>query len=774
MKVVKAVGVMALFAMAAAYGQSGDFVTSGKVVDINNQPIAGATVSYLNFAKRLSWDFSKGDGSFGASSAVLPRGRVNPAVTFAAAGPVTVEVYDVTGKQISSTPNVKIDKGTYSLLPVGKALGRSMYVVKIKAGANVCYQKLINTGLQSRLLPAGAVRASSGAVALSKTLAAIDSVRVGKTGYTPQVVPVTSYGDNVGTIKLTPIDIDGQVDAVFAAMAANEKTGQCLMPSYPTDANTAVTNRIGNMFGGGGAFATSTPTALANYIDSIQTAMVGRTPRKVPILLAYDGVHGMDVMPGGTIFPHNMGMGAIQDSNLVMKGFRVAAMEMRGTGANWTFGPCIAVVRDDRWGRSYEGFSESPDLTVKMARWAVLGLQTSDLSHPWNVAATTKHFAGDGGSLNGINPGQTVGPDDATAAPIHLPGYVSAVEAGTAAIMPSFSRWWDGTFMHGNTRLLTGWLKEGATVGGVVGTHFDGFVVGDWNGHLAAGGVGPSMNAGLDVPMITTGAAVIPAGARSDDACKRVLRVKLRMNLPNQYLVDRRLTDSVGCAGHRAVARACVRASLVLLKNQNSALPIPKTASVHVCGPAANDIGIQCGGWTVTWQGMPGPTTPGTTILQGVQRIAGAAGVTPTTSPTGATIGTSEYVIACLSEGPYAEAAFSHISLKQGPASSGDTATITNIKAAHAAGKKVIVVLMAGRMLDISPIINDCDAFVWASLPGTEGDGIPEVLYREKADYNFAGKLPLTWPTDLSQEPINVGDGKTGLYPFGAGLSYPN
>jgi beta-glucosidase len=633
----------------------------------------------------------------------------------------------------------------------------------------------LNTGNGLRFSCNNALNATAPTAFLTKMHSAVDTIRIGKTGFAPAEIAISSYDENLQVVTLESVDIEGQVTSIFEAMSGDERRAQCGMGTFPSDVVAIVNKRLGSVFGGGGAFSGYNPSSAADFMDDVQNLMVSNTPRKVPILLAYDGVHGQDAMRGGTIFPHNMGLGAIQDSNLVMNAFRVAAMEMRGTGCNWTFAPCVAVVRDDRWGRSYEGFSESPELSARMVRWAVLGLQTSDLSHPWNVAACTKHFAGDGGTIDGVNEGRTAG-DDNSAAPIHLTPYLSAVAAGTATIMPSFSTWADGVTMHGNSKLMTGWLKQGYTVGGMAGPHFEGFIVGDYEAHNRAGGITQSMNAGLDVPMAPSlGVNVvnsIASGSRTDDACKRVLRVKAWMNLMNQYSVDRRLTDLVGCAEHRAVARASVRASLVLLKNQNSALPIPKDASVHLCGPGANNVGLQCGGWTISWQGSSGNPTAGTTILQGAQAIANAAGGTITNSNDGAIVGNAQYMVACLTEEPYAEKSFGHISLTTSPASAGNANTINNIKSAHAAGKTVIVVVMAGRILDLSPIVNDCDAIIWASLPGTEGDGISDMLYRDKPEYNFTGKLPFTWPIDLSQEPINEGDGKTGRYAFGFGLSY--
>jgi beta-glucosidase len=266
---------------------------------------------------------------------------------------------------------------------------------------------------------------------------------------------------------------------------------------------------------------------------------------------------------------------------------------------------------------------------------------------------------------------------------------------------------------------------------------------------------------------------------RVDDACKRVLRVKAWMGMltpERSYLTDRRLTALVGCAEHRAVARACVRASLVLLKNDNNALPIPKNANVSLWGQGGDDVGIQCGGWCVTWQGSVGtPTSGGTTIKTGMQSLCTGT----FTYSSGATAGSNaDYIVAVLSENPYAEVSFPDISLTSDTPNGGvggntqratttNQAVMTAIQTAHTAGKKVIVVLIAGRPMNVSSILPNCDAFVWACLPGTEGNGVSDVLF---GDYKFSGKLSVTWPNSVNDEPINQGDGKTGLFAYGAGL----
>jgi beta-glucosidase len=788
------VAIAALLISATAFAQSGDFSVKGKVVNASGQGIAMATITYLNMAQRLSWDFSRADGTFGGGTATLPQeqGAQSAHITLPADGPVTVDIFDVVGKKIT-TVSGKLDKGTYLLRPFSAKIAQSMYVLKIKSGDNVICQKMLAAG-NSKNGFSITLSSPNATTVLAKKLASIDSIRVGKTGYTPVIVPISSYSDNVGNVTLTSINIEAKVDSIFALMSQLDKCGQLCMPPFQSTTITpavVASNNCGSIFGAGGCFSGyAGASATAPFLDNYQKSTVSSSTRKIPLLISYDAVHGASAVPGAVLFPHNLSMGAIQDTLLVQKAFRVWAFEVRGSGANWGYGPCIAVIRDDRWGRAYEGFCETPERTQIMARHAVLGIQTTDLSLPQAYLATCKHFAGDGNTINGINAqaGTTQGPD-ATARAINLPGYSAAVAAGVGCIMPSFSNWCDGTPMHQNKKLITGWLKSDSAGQ----PNFQGFTVGDFE---AGWPLPVCVDAGLDVPMAPGTNANNPPGiistndptnnnnftklyamggtypARVDDAVKRVLRVKCWMNLfsPSQYLSDPRLVALVGCQAHRDVARACVRASLVLLKNNNAVLPIPTTANVAVWGNAGDNIGIQCGGWAVSWQGNaspPDPTSGGTSIRTGIQSIC-TGNVSYTAAPS--SVGTSDYVIAFLSENPYAETDFPDISLNDKDASSSNNAVISQIAAAHAANKKVIGVLIAGRVLDISAVISNCDAFVWAGLPGTEGKGVSEMLFGVNG-YKFTGKLPVTWPTSLSQEPINSGDGKTGLFAYGFGLT---
>ena len=751
-----------LLAYAMVSGQSGDFQTKGRVL-VAGQPLAMATVTYLNVAQRLSWDFSLSDGTFGTTVSTKNPLPQDATVSLPSEGVVTIDIFEMSGK-LAGTVSGKLDKGIYTLRPLAAKLAQSMYMLRIRAGNAVTYQKMLNAGFNN----AGytiSLSSKREPMVMAKKLAAIDSIRVGKTGYTPVVVPISSYTDNVGDVTLTPVDIEGEINTLFGQMTLAEKIGQLRMPVTP-DVGTVTGGECGSIFGGGGALLGSSIAGCADNIDNIQKGMA-TTARKIPILAAYDFVHGASAVPGATMLPHNLAMGAIQDTLLLQKAFRVCALEVRGAGCNWGFGPCIAVIRDDRWGRAYEGFCETPERTQIMARHAVLGCQLTDLSCPMAYAACCKHFAGDGNTVNGVNAGTTVGPD-ATARAINLPGYSAAVAAGVATIMPSFSTWCDGTPMHMNKKLITGWLKSDSAGQ----PNFQGFIVGDW----AAASIPGSIDAGLDVPMSPDNGAGTASAlnnnytayqARIDDASKRVLRVKAWMGMLNpagSYLTDRRLTALVGCAAHRDVARACVRAACVLLKNAGPAIPIPKTANVAIWGQAGNDVGIQCGGWTVSWQGQSGaiPGGGGTTILQGVQSLCTG---TVTTS------GTSDYNIAVLSENPYAETSFPNVAITGNDATGTNATVITQAAAAHAAGKKVIGILIAGRVLDISGILPSCDAFIWACLPGSEGGlGIAQLLFKDQG-YSFSGKLPVTWPNNSTNEPINAGDGQTGLFAYGFGLT---
>jgi beta-glucosidase len=748
----------AQFAVVLAFGQSGDFLTSGKVVNRNGNPIVGATASYISIGKRLSWDFSDNQGHFGPkTSAVQPRqGELR--LSLSGEAPATISFFTLTGECERELRVDHFDNKEFDLSSLSANLSKALYMVRIKSGASVQYVKLLNDGKGAKFLADAPRAAGKTALAKLPASAAIDTIRIGKTGYLPFTQVIGAYSTDIGTVTLDTNDIEASVTSLMSLMTDDEKRGQMCMPLSGIGATTGAAERIGSVFQGNGGFSSYNPTSLANLVDGFNNAMM-TTPRKIPIMLAYDGVHGMCALAGGVILPHNLGMGAIQDSTVFEKAFRVAAIEMRGTGCTWTFAPCNAVVRDDHWGRSYEGFSETPDLSVKYTRWAVLGMQTSDLSHPASIAATAKHFAGDGGTTGGANGGNTVG-TDSVLRNLFLPGYTSAVAVGVASIMPSFSSW-NGTPMHANTELLRNWLKNGTNGG----PKFDGFVVSDWEAANATANI----DAGVDVPMHPVNDAAdvkneVGQTSWVTDGCRRVLRVKYRMNLMNSWLTDRRFTGVVGSQLHRDAVRAAVRNSLVLLKNTNSVLPVARNSNILIWGDAGNSVSLQCGGWSVV--------SGGTTILQGFQKYITTGGVV-NYSAGGSLVGSPNVIIAVFGENPYTETTFSGINLTGDNATGSNAALISAIQTQHNAGKKIIVILMTGRILDVSQVIDNCDAFVWACWPGTEGDGFAEVMMRTSPEYNFYGRLPITFPMNASQEPINKGDGKVGRFSVGDGITLP-
>jgi beta-glucosidase len=772
--------VSSLMAFSFVFSQSGDLATKGRVITSGGQGLANATITYMDLTKRLSWDFSDSNGYFGGKTGTSVRPQTPQAQTIFVrkSSPLTIEIFDFCGKKVGTVVNTNVDKGAYSLEPALSGLSRSFYMLKITAAGSVSYQKFINTGVEnsSFRVPSPAAAASGASLVLTKKLASVDTIRVGKTGYTPVKVPITTYTDDVGNVTLTAINIENQVNTLYASLSQAEAVGQIVQLDFPGSAY-ARDNLMGTVFGGGTdgpGNGAGTASQWAAFSDDYQNMVTGTsgTAKKIPLLVGLDIVHGIGKCNGATILPHNIGLGCTWDPKIVQKCFRVAAIESRGCGINLAFGPCIAVPRDKRWGRVYEGFAETPDLTSVMATTAVLGFQTWDLSLPLAVAACAKHFAGDGGTVMGtgqgglLDRGNTQG-TDTTLRAIHLPGYSAAVKAQTAGVMASFSQW-NGVRMHENKALLTDWLKTGQG--------FDGFVNGDWEGHVTGttGGTAVAqtqscVNAGLDVPMGTatsdlatlTGAfnGLYGNGTRIADAVKRLLRIKYRMGLfSNPVTTDPRITALVGSQMHREIAREAVRKSLVCLKNANGVLPIAKSAKITLVGQHAQDIGLQCGGWTMGWQGTAGNITAGTTIRQGFESVGGTGNIS--FSADGSSI-SGDIAVVCIGEQPYAEWYGDKTDLTVPNAN-----YVTN---AHNSGKKVVCVLVSGRPMDISSVINNCDAFVCAWLPGSEGGGVAEVLY---GNYDFTGKLSMTMPANSNQYTLNSGDASYNpLFKYGFGLN---
>jgi beta-glucosidase len=512
-----------------------------------------------------------------------------------------------------------------------------------------------------------------------------------------------------------------------------------------------------------------------------------RTRLRIPLLYGVDAVHGHNNVIGATIFPHNIGLGATRNAGLVEQIGRATALEMRASGPHWTFAPAVSVVRDERWGRAYEGFSEDPALVAELGAAAVRGLQGEDLAGRASVLACAKHYVGDGGTAWETGPTLGTPPvrypldqgdtqlDEAELRRIHLPGYVAALREGVGSIMVSFSSW-NGQKLSASRRLLTEVLKD--ELG------FDGFLVSDWNALDALPGsyddkVRAAVEAGLDMFMVpqkhrlfvATLRELVKSGAvsqaRVDDAVTRILRVKFAMGLMAQGWqgqADRTLEAGFGSHEHRELARQAVRQSLVLLKNQRNVLPLSTRAKrILVAGKNADDLGSQCGGWTISWQGRRGPVTSGTTILGAILQTASTA-TDVTYSGDGSGAAGADAGIVVVGETPYAEFQGDRRDLSLAKE---DLQAIANVKAA---GVPVIVVLVSGRPMIIGEALDQADAFLAAFLPGSEGQGVADVLF---GDYNPTGKLPFTWPRSLDQIPINRGDGRQDpLFPFGFGLSY--
>jgi beta-glucosidase len=611
------------------------------------------------------------------------------------------------------------------------------------------------------------------------------------------------------------LPIPQRVTDLLGRMTLAEKVGQMTQAeraSIDSDPSIIASDNLGSVLSGGGSVPTpNTPTAWADMVDRYQRAAL-QSRLHIPILYGIDTVHGDGNMYGATVFPHNIGLGATRDPALVADVEHVAASETRSTGPQWVFAPCICVARDDRWGRTYESFGEDPALVEQMET-AIDGFQGApgQLKNNDRVLATAKHFAGDGLTTYGTGSNdQTTGNypidqgvdqvDRATFDRLALAPYVPAVQQHhVGTVMPSYS---DVQFlgdatrtnMHGNRDLITGWLKgkEG----------FDGFVISDYNGidHIQPGPgttfeqrVVLGVNAGIDMFMQPSNFADFEAAltdavntgqvsmARIDDAVSRILTKKFELGLFEHPYTDRTHLPEVGDAAHRAVARKAVQESQVLLRNQKHALPIRRNGgSIYVAGSNADNIGNQAGGWTLTWQGGSTNVIPGTTILQGIRQRAGNATVTYSATasapfPHGAT------GVVVVGETPYAEG-FGDVNGPQWAYDPGDhnvprpvkdmqlsAADKTAIDRVCSAAAKCIVVVVSGRPLQIDPKqLNETDALVAAWLPGSEGEGVADDLFGAAP---YTGKLPVTWPRTVSQEPINVGDPSYDpLYAYGFGL----
>ncbi|WP_345776735.1 exo 1,3/1,4-beta-D-glucan glucohydrolase [Xanthomonas sp. F10] len=592
--------------------------------------------------------------------------------------------------------------------------------------------------------------------------------------------------------------LEARITKLMAQMSVEQKVGQTVQGDIGSMTPEDVRKyHIGSVLAGGnsdpGGKYDASPAqwlALADayYAASMQTDGAGPA---IPIIFGIDAVHGQSNIVGATLFPHNIGLGATRDPELMRKIGEITAAETRTTGMEWTFAPTVAVPQDDRWGRTYEGYSESPEVVASYAGKVVEGLQgvpgTPGFLDGSHVISSVKHFLGDGGTTDGKDQGDTR-ISEQQLRDIHGAGYPPAIAAGAQTVMASFNSV-NGVKMHGNTVMLTDVLKGQM--------HFGGFVVGDWNGHAQVPGCRKddcpaAFNAGVDMLMAPdswkgvyeNALKAVKSGqipmARLDDAVRRILRVKLRLGLfeagkPSQRPLGGKFA-LLGAPEHRAVARQAVRESLVLLKNQGQLLPLKPQIKLLVAGDGANDMGKQAGGWTLNWQGTGTKRADypnGTTIWEGLQQQVSAAGGSAELAVDGKFATKPDVAVVVFGEHPYAEFQGDVATLLYKP---GDDSDLDLIKSLKAQGIPVVAVFLSGRPLWVNREINAADAFVAAWLPGSEGGGIADVLLRKpdgSVQYDFHGKLSFSWPRTAVQFANNVGQKNYNpQFAFGYGLTY--
>ncbi|XP_072990344.1 uncharacterized protein [Typha latifolia] len=588
------------------------------------------------------------------------------------------------------------------------------------------------------------------------------------------------------------LPVNARINDLLSRMTLAEKIGQ--MSQIERGVATADVMQkyfIGSVLSGGGSVPSAQASAEAwmNMVNELQKGALS-TRLGIPMIYGIDAVHGHNNVYKATIFPHNVALGATRDPELVKRIGAATALEVRATGIPYVFAPCVAVCRDPRWGRCYESYSEDPKVVQAMTE-IIPGLQgdipaNSQKGVPFvagrrNVAACAKHYVGDGGTYMGINENNTIISKNGLLH-IHMPPYPSAVIKGVSTVMVSYSSW-NGVKMHANHYLVTDFLKNKL--------HFRGFVISDWEG-IDRISTPPHANyshsiqlgilAGIDMVMIPNAYTefindltnlvqtnIIPM-SRINDAVRRILRVKFTMGLFENPYGDLSLSDQLGKQEHRELAREAVRKSLVLLKNgkygDKPVLPLPKKGNkILVAGSHADNLGYQCGGWTITWQGLDGnDLTSGTTILKAIQSTVGSSTeVVYSENPDAGYVKQNgfSHAIVVVGEHPYAETFGDNLNLtipEPGPT------LIQNV----CGSVKCVVVTISGRPLVVEPYINMIDALVAAWLPGTEGQGVADVLF---GDYGFSGKLSRTWFKSVNQLPMNVGDPHYDpLFPFGFGL----
>jgi beta-glucosidase len=586
--------------------------------------------------------------------------------------------------------------------------------------------------------------------------------------------------------------VEQKVRQLLSKMSLSEKVGQMIQAEIKHITPSEVQKYgLGSVLNGGGSFPSDNKyasikdwVALADqfYLASKQSSS------GVPLIWGTDAVHGHNNVFGATIFPHNIGLGAANNPDLIREIGKVTAKEVLATGLDWIFAPTVAVVRNDRWGRTYEGYSERPEIVRSYAKEVVYGIQGKgeQALGEQHLIATVKHFVGDGGTVGGVDQGNNI-LDEKELIRLHAQGYFSGLSAGAQTVMASFNSW-KGDKIHGSRYLLTDVLKN--RMG------FDGFVIGDWNGHGQVQGCtnqacAQAINAGVDMIMVpqdwkaflTNTIQQVKRGEiseeRINDAVTRILRVKLRAGLFDQTRPSLRTfagdKSLIGHRDHRALARRAVRESLVLLKNKNKVLPLKTQQRVLVAGKAAHDIARQSGGWTLTWQGTGNKNSdfPGaTSIYQGIKQNVESGGGQAELSLTGQFKTRPDVAIVVFGETPYAEGQGDRENLYF---SQTYPEGLTLLKKFRALNIPTVAVFISGRPMWVNPELNHSDAFVVAWLPGSEGAGVADLLFKSKNKqtlYDFKGRLSFSWPNEASGLPLNNNQlGAKALFSYGYGLS---
>ena len=591
----------------------------------------------------------------------------------------------------------------------------------------------------------------------------------------------------VSLIYIVSCSSGNEIDRLVRSMTLDEKIGQMTQVDYRylQDITDIKKYFLGSILSGGGATPPKNqPSSWVDLYNSFQRQALN-TRLKIPLIYGIDAVHGHNNVVGATIFPHNIGLGCANDSELVRKISTATAAEIRATGLDWTFAPCLAVAQDERWGRTYESFSENSDIVANLGGASVQGYQNGPSLNNNSVLACAKHYVGDGNTVFGtggnnykIDRGDVVLGEKELRSKYIKP-FKESINKGVGSIMISYNSW-KGKKLHGHKYLINDVLRNELK--------FDGIVVSDWAGINEINrdyktSIIESINAGMDMIMVpgslnpddhsyddfirlaieSTKEGSIPM-QRIDDAVSRILRIKKKIGLFDKAIKKTKNTKIVGSKKHRDLARESVRKSLVLLKNENKLLPLGKSGKkIAFVGEHADNIGYQSGGWTITWQGGSGDITPGTSIVDAFKSAARDKNDI-LYSKDGKNIPDADMIIVVIGEKPYSEGWGDRESLDL---SKEDKKILKRVKKKNL---PYLIILISGRPMIIESELKDCDAFIAAWLPGTEGSGIADVVY---GDYNPTGKLSMSWPRSMKQIPINIGDKSYDpLFSFGYGLTY--